>query len=107
MGTLWDASLYELVETQTCNHWIFTRLLQKAIGIQVCLFILYVLFLLLEKKNCWTRLREVSSSIIIDNIILTGDLNVILNQSEKKGEVLLSVAPSKNKLMSLFYTWSW
>ena len=60
-----------------------------------------------KKKDCWTRLREVSSSIIIDNIILTGDLNVILNQSEKKGEVLLSVAPSKNKLMSLFYTWSW
>jgi len=37
-----------------------------------------------KKKDCWTRLPEVSNSIIIDNIILTGDLNVILNQSEKK-----------------------
>ena len=44
---------------------------------------------LLKKKDCWNCLREVRSNTSLENIIPAGDLNVILNQAEKRGGYLV------------------
>jgi hypothetical protein len=72
-----------------------------------------------KKKDCWTLIREVPNNLSLDNIIIVGDLNVVLNASEKKGGNvirdpimewvddliqdwdLLDIKPSKGK-----FTWS-
>ena len=44
---------------------------------------MYLTYLL--KKYCWNYLRELRSNTTLENIILVYDLNVILNQIEKRG----------------------
>jgi hypothetical protein len=39
-----------------------------------------------EKKLCWELLREAPSGMHLENIIRAGDLNVVLNPSEKRGD---------------------
>ena len=59
---------------------------------------------LLEKKDCWDCLREVRSNTSLENIILAGDLNVILNQADKRGGSLVR-DPIREHVDDLILDW--
>eukprot|EP00253_Pinus_taeda_P014894 PITA_14894 len=62
ISSFWDSSKYDLIQEESCQHWIFTQLLHKYSGQQS--------FLLSHNP---------------ENIIIAGDLNVTLAAEEKKG----------------------
>lgn len=85
MGTLWDTFKYDLLEEESCMHWIFTRVLHKETGQQVSLFNLYASVLLSEKRECWDFVSCLLSSHKPENIIVARDLNVTLSPAKIKG----------------------
>ena len=84
IGTLWDNQKFELVEAKHNPHWILTTLLQKETNNQVRLFNMYVPVSYADKKTCWNLIQEERSNLL-GNVILVGDLNITLNQAEKRG----------------------
>jgi len=38
-----------------------------------------------KNKYCWTLIREVPNNLALDNIIIVGDLNFVLNVPDMKG----------------------
>ena len=56
IASFWDSSKYDLIQEESCQHWIFTQLLHKDSGQQVSIFNLYAPVLPSEKKNCWDSL---------------------------------------------------
>ena len=81
IGTLWDDQKFELIESKHHIHCILTKLLHKETNIQVILFNIYVPVIFVENKDCWNCLREVRSNTMLENIVLAGDLNIILHQA--------------------------
>jgi exonuclease III len=56
--TLWNTSKIDLISSDTCMHWIHTKLLHKDLGYLVSLFNIYVPQHIEEKKHCWETLKE-------------------------------------------------
>lgn len=87
LATLWSEELFHLNNFQATQHWIFTELKHKASKLTISLFNLYVPVSYSEKRECWNSLTaflEVSSPT---NIIIAGDLNIIMNAKEKRGGI--------------------
>ena len=84
LGTFWDTSEYDLLEEETCMHWIFTRVLHKESDQQVSHFNMYVPDLFYKKRDCWDSIKYFLSSHHPENIIVEGDLNITLSQAEKR-----------------------
>ena len=63
--------------------------MHKETNIKVSLCNIYGPIIFAGKKDCWNYLREVENNTLLENIILVGDLNVILNQAEKMGGSLV------------------
>ena len=89
LGTLWKKYSFEVIHSTSNNHWILTILLHKESGIQVSIINIYAPVLLMEKRDCWQSIQDKLSSQNLENIILAGDLNIILNSKEKKGGSLV------------------
>lgn len=85
IASFWDSSKYDLIQEESCQHWIFTQLLHKDSGQQVSIFNLYALVIPSEKKFCWDSLQSFLLLHSPENIIIAGDLNVTLAAEEKKG----------------------
>ena len=84
IATLWDDQKHDLVDTKHSPHWILTTLLQKETNTRVRLFNIYVPATYAELFFCWNLIRDEISNLL-GNVILAGDLNIILNQAEKRG----------------------
>ena len=82
IGTLLDDKKFEAVDIKYSSYWILTLLRQKDTNILVRIFNIYAPNSYAEKKVYWSLLREEKSNLQ-GNVILAGDLNVILNQDEK------------------------
>jgi exonuclease III len=50
--TLWDASIFDLISSHACMHWIHTKVHHKSTGCQVSLFNIYAPQILGEKIQC-------------------------------------------------------
>ena len=85
--TLWSEEYFLLKVSYASQHWIFTDLQHIPSKTSLALFNLYVLVNLIEKKDCWTTLSHFIETHSPDNIIVVGDLNIILDPVEKKGGV--------------------
>jgi ribonuclease HI/exonuclease III len=83
--TLWDASIFDMISSHTCMHWIHTKVHHKSTGCQVSLFNIYAPQILGEKIQCWDSLQTYLHQNNLPNIILGGDFNVTLAQDEKRG----------------------
>ena len=88
IGTLWDDRKFDAVEIKHKPFWILTQLRQKDTNTLVSIFNIYAPNSYAEKKTCWNLLREERRNLV-GNIILTGDLNIILSQDEKRGGSLV------------------
>ena len=78
---------FSLENSFTTQHWIFTKLCHIPSKQSICLFNLYVPVNIQEKRACWNSLVECLDSNSFSNIIVIGDLNLILNEKEKSGGV--------------------
>ena len=74
-----------MLNEECSMHWIYTNLRHIDSGLQVSLFNLYVPNLFYEKQNCWDSLESFLNLHNPRNIILAGDLNIMLATDEKKG----------------------
>ena len=85
--TLWYEEYILLKASYASQHWIFTHLQHIHRNTSLALFNRYVPINLIEKKDCWTSLSQFIENHSPINIIVVGDLNIILDPMEKKGGV--------------------
>jgi exonuclease III len=119
LATLWTEELFQLTKFHETQHWIFTELMHCPSKLIISLFNLYVPVLYSEKRDCWNTLKDFLEQHSPSNIILAGDLNIVLKPKEKRGGInsrdsmlpmvedliqqwnLLDFSPAKG-----LYTWS-
>ena len=111
--------LFQLIKSHETQHWIYTELKHKASKLSISLFNLYVLVTYSEKWECWYTLVAFLEQSSPSNIILSGDLNIVLKAKEKRGgssirDPLLAKVEEISQLWDLLdfspirgiYTWS-
>ena len=67
------------------QHWIYTKLQQLSSKISISLFNLYVPVNFFDFFLCWNTLSDYMELHSPTNIMVAGDLNIILNHKEKCG----------------------
>jgi hypothetical protein len=77
--------IFALNKSHETQHWIFTELTHCASKLTISLFNLYVPVTYSEKRECWASLSAFLEQHIPSNIILAGDLNIVLKSKEKRG----------------------
>jgi ribonuclease HI/exonuclease III len=85
LATLWTEDAFLLNKSHETQHWIFTELTHYASKLTISLFNLYVPVTYSEKRECWTSLSAFLDQHNPSNIILAGDLNIVLKSKEKRG----------------------
>lgn len=85
LATLWREEQYQLISTHQTLHWIHTELIHTPSKLSISLINLYVPVNYTEKRDCWKTLAEFLEQETLSNIILAGDLNIVLNAKEKRG----------------------
>jgi ribonuclease HI/exonuclease III len=85
LATLWTEDTFSLNKTHETQHWIFTELTHFASKLTISLFNLYVPVIYSEKRECWASLSAFLEQHNPSNIILAGDLNIVLKPKEKRG----------------------
>ena len=106
IGTMWNDKEFDVVDIKYSTHWILTQLRQKASNSLVSIFNVYAPNSIAEKNICWSLLREEKSNLQ-GNIIIVGDLNVILCQEEKRGGSLVRDPIEKLWMRSSWNGISW
>ena len=86
--TLWYEENFLLRNSFVIHHWSYTELQQISSKIHLALFNLYVHVSFIEKRECWNTLSNFLEISSPSNVIVAGDLNIILDPKEKKGRVL-------------------
>eukprot|EP00253_Pinus_taeda_P006193 PITA_06193 len=86
LGTLWTKS-FSLERFSATQHWIFIELRHTVSNLTLALFNLYVPVHYEEKKECWRSLSDFLEQISPSNLVIGGDLNIILDPKEKKGGI--------------------
>jgi exonuclease III len=94
IATLWKAEQFSLVNSYNTHHWSFTELKHTASKLTIALLDLYVPTLHNEKKDCWKTLNKFLEQNSPSNIIIVGDLNLVMNGKEKRGG-----RPSKDQMI--------
>eukprot|EP00253_Pinus_taeda_P002669 PITA_02669 len=103
LGTFWTKS-FSLERFLATQHWIFTELCHTVSNLSLALFNLYVPVHYEEKKECWRSLSEFLEQISPSNLVIGGDLNIILDLKEKKGGIQ-SKDPFSRTVGSLIQRW--
>ena len=85
LATLWYDDKFSLKSSYATQNWIYTKLQDLSSKTVISLFNLYVHVYFLEKKVCWKYLSEFMEIHSPINIIVVGDLNLILDPKEKHG----------------------
>ena len=85
LGTLWNASKFNMVAEKKNVHWLFTKFQHQDSKEVFSIFNVYVPVNAGENKSCWDSLRSLADEEVLENIIIAGDLNISLSQSEKRG----------------------
>ena len=77
---MWKEDQFRLIKSYNTQHWSFTELKHIASKLTIALFNLYVPTLHSEKKDCWKTLNEFLELNSPTNIIIVGDLNLVMNR---------------------------
>eukprot|EP00253_Pinus_taeda_P028676 PITA_28676 len=85
IGTFWAKNSFSLERSFETQHWIFTELRHTASNLNLALFNMYVPVHYEEKRECWKTLSDFLYYNNPRNIIIGGDLNIILDPKEKRG----------------------
>ena len=87
LATLSCEDKFLLKKLLVTQHWIYSYLQHISSKISLALFNLYVPINFKEKKECWNTLSDFIEIRSPSNIIMAGDLNIVLEPKEKKGGV--------------------
>ena len=85
LATLWSEDNYQLINTHETQHWIFMEIIHLASKLTISLVNLYVPVNYSEKRDCWNSLATFLEQETPNNIIIAGDLNIVLKAKEKRG----------------------
>jgi exonuclease III len=85
LATLWNEDSFHLNKHLETQHWIFTELKHNASKLSISLFNLYVPVSYVEKRECWNALSSYLEETSPSNIIIAGDLNIVIKAKEKRG----------------------
>eukprot|EP00253_Pinus_taeda_P007380 PITA_07380 len=85
LATLWSEEQFQLISTHQTLHWIYTEITHIPSKLSISLVNLYVPVNYSEKRDCWKSLAEFLEQETPNNIILAGDLNIVLKAKEKRG----------------------
>ncbi len=85
ISTLWNMSKFAVLFEARNTHWLLLKIQNLDTKEIFCLFNVYSPVNVGEKKNCWDSIRQQADLTIMENIIIAGDLNLIIHSSEKKG----------------------
>jgi len=78
--------------------------MHKASKLSISLFNLYVLVSYYEKRECWNSLSAFLEQTSPNNIIIAGDLNIIMKEKEKRGGTS-NRDPMLDEVEELFQRW--
>ena len=85
LATLWSEDKLQLIKSYETQHWIYTEIIHIASKLKISLVNLYVPVIYAEKRECWNSLTSFLEQESPNNIILAGDLNIVLKAKEKRG----------------------
>eukprot|EP00253_Pinus_taeda_P036438 PITA_36438 len=89
IGTFWSKNSFSLERSFETQHWIYTELRHTASNFILALFNMYVHVHYDEKKECWKTLSDFLERLNPMNIVIGGNLNIILDPKEKRGGTFL------------------
>eukprot|EP00253_Pinus_taeda_P003328 PITA_03328 len=91
-GHLWDCKSFSLNQ-----NWLKINLVQKDESCDIIIYNVYIPNQFREKEQCWEELKEDINKEHNPNVILAGDLNLVLHANEKRGGNFLH-DPCRNQL---------
>lgn len=83
--TMWNISKWSCSFVKTQQHWISVKLENRVNGTEVKIYNIYSPNHFREKEVCWTTLEEDLEEERDNNLILAGDLNLVMHSNEKRG----------------------
>jgi len=86
------------------HHWIYTRFKYNQNNIFYAIFNIYMLNNPIEKVECWNTLHNLSNSFYSQNNIITVDLNIIRNNTKKRGGIY-GRHPFRDNMEELILEW--
>jgi exonuclease III len=104
LATLWTEDLFLLNKYYETQHWIYTELQHKASKFSISLCNLYVPVSYAEKRECWNSLSSFLEEASPNNVIIAGDLNIVMKPKEKRGGTRLR-DPMLSKVEEITQTW--
>ena len=87
LATILSTDKFTVLSSFTSQHWNFSELQCFVSKISIALFDLYVPVNHVEKKDCWLSLSKFLDTEYFRNIIVVGDLNIILFLVKKRRRV--------------------
>ena len=83
--TMWNKNIWKCISKTTNSHWIKVILEKHAEDKQTVIYNIYAPNHFRDKDQCWDTLQEDIQVEDNRNIIVGGDLNLILHSNEKRG----------------------
>lgn len=85
--TMWKKQYWNCASSVINSNWIRTNLVNKEKNWDIIIYNIYVPNHFREKEQCWNELKQEIDKEQNTNLILAGDLNLILHANEKRGGV--------------------
>jgi len=83
--TMWDNNAWICESTRVHQHWIQVKLESRTGGTNVTIYNVYVPNQYREKEVCWNTLETSIEEEHNNNLIIAGNLNLVLHSNEKRG----------------------
>eukprot|EP00253_Pinus_taeda_P009309 PITA_09309 len=85
LGSLWNPNKFSLISESLNTHWILLKLQHLESKEIISLVNVYAPNNAGEKKLCWDSIKNLADLEDLENIVITGDFNLTLLSSEKRG----------------------
>lgn len=82
---MWSSHLWDCKSFSLNQNWLKINLVKKDESCDIIVYNVYIPNQFREKEQCWEELREDMDKEQNTNVILAGDLNLILHANEKRG----------------------
>ena len=83
IATMWVEDSFSLQNSFKTQHWIFTKIWHLASKTSLSIFNMYIHVIFQERKDCWKTLLEYVDANLPPNMIVVGDLNIMLDPKDK------------------------